>query len=123
MVEQTNTKKKEGKEEKSLEKMTVKELRAIAMEMPRSIAVHDMKKDELIAFIKEVRGVRDQEPVRAEKKIVKKIKLTKSEMKGKIKKLKEEKKEAQATNKKKKSDFLRRRISHLKKQTRRFAAA
>lgn len=121
MVE--GTKKKERKEEKSLEKMTVKELRAIAMAMPRSIAVHDMKKDELIAFINEARGIKDHETVRAEKKIVKKIKLTKSEMKRKIKKLKDEKKEAQATNNMGKSDFLRRRISHLKKQTRRFASA
>jgi hypothetical protein len=44
-------------------------------------------------------------------------------MKRKIKKLKDEKKEAQATNNMGKSDFLRRRISHLKKQTRRFASA
>jgi hypothetical protein len=121
MVEET--KKKERKEEKSLEKMTVKELKAIAMEIPGSIAVHDMKKDELIAFINEARGVRDQQPVRAEKKIVKKIKLTKSEMKKKIKQLKDEKKEVQVTNNRGKSDFLRRRISHLKKQTRRFASA
>jgi hypothetical protein len=49
--------KKEKKEVKALEKMTVKELRAIATDIPRSIAVHDMKKDELIAFIKEARGV------------------------------------------------------------------
>lgn len=116
-------KKKEHKEEKSLEKMTVKELKAIAMEIPRSIAVHDMKKAELIDFIKEARGISEQAPVKTEKKVVEKIILSKSEIKSTIKQLKEEKKAAQATNNRKKTDFLRRRISHLKKQTRRFANA
>ena len=115
--------KKEGKEEKAIEKMTVKELRAIAMELPRSIAVHDMKKDELIAFISEARGVSEKKPVKAGKKFVKKIKLTKSEIKGKIRQLKKEKKDALSENSKKKSYFLRRRISYLKKQSRKFASA
>ena len=112
-------KKDRKKEEKALEKMTVKELKAIAMEIPRAVAVHDMKKGELIAFIKEAKGIKEEEHVKAEKKVVVKIKLSKSEIKGKIKQLKEEKKTAQETNNKKRLDFLRRRISHLKKQTRR----
>jgi Asp-tRNA(Asn)/Glu-tRNA(Gln) amidotransferase A subunit family amidase len=115
-----DTKKKEHKEEeKSLEKMTVKELKAIAMEIPRSVAVHDMKKAELIDFIKEARGITEEAPAKVVKKVEKKIKLSKSEIKRIIKKLKEEKKAAQTTNSREKTDFLRRRISHLKKQTRR----
>jgi len=42
MAEETK-KKERKKEEKALEKMTVKELKAIAMEIPRAVAVHDMK--------------------------------------------------------------------------------
>jgi hypothetical protein len=114
------TKKKEHKEEKSLEKMTVKELKAIAMEIPRSVAVHDMKKAELIDFIEEARGISEKAPAKVAKKVEEKIKLSKSEIKLIIKQLKEEKKAAQTANNRKKTDFLRRRISHLKKQTRRF---
>ena len=122
MAEETK-KKEHKKEEKSLEKMTVKELRAIAMEIPRAVAVLDMKKAELVSFIKEARGIKEEEPVKIKKKVAEKIKLSKSDIKGKIKNLKEEKKAAQASKNRKKIDFLRRRISHLKKQTRRFAAA
>ena len=113
------TKKKVSKKEKSLEKMTVKELKAIAMEIPRAVAVHDMKKGELIAFIKEARGIKEEEPVKIKKKVIEKIKLTKSEIKGKIKQLKEEKKAAQDASNRKRIDLLRYRISRLKKQTRR----
>lgn len=114
--------KKEHKEEKALEKMTIKELKAIAMEIPRSVAVHDMKKAELIEFIKEARGISEQAPAIGERKDKEKIKRSKSEIKGTIKLLKEEKKAAQAMHDRKKTDFLRRRISHLKKQTRRLVS-
>ncbi|MGZ6224414.1 MAG: transcription termination factor Rho [Syntrophales bacterium] len=122
MVEETK-KKEHKKEEKALEKMTVKELRAIALEIPRAVAVNDMKKAELIACIKEARGIKDEIPVKIRKKVVAKIKLSKNEIKGKIKQLKEEKKAAQASKNRKLIDILRRRISHLKKQTRKFVAA
>ena len=122
MAEETK-KKERKKEEKTLEKMTVKELKAIAMELPRAVSVHDMKKGELIAFIKEAKGIKEEEHVKTEKKFVVKIKLSKREIKGKIKQLKEEKKAAQETYNKKRLDFLRRRISHLKKQTRRMTTA
>ncbi|MGC9975231.1 MAG: transcription termination factor Rho [Syntrophales bacterium] len=122
MVEETK-KKEHKKEEKSLEKMTVKELRAIALEIPRAVAVHDMKKEELIAFIKEATGIKDEEPVKIKDKVVAKIKLNKTEIKGKIKQLKEEKRATQVSKNRKQIDILRRRISHLKKLTRRYATA
>jgi len=122
MVEETK-KKEHKKEEKPLEKMTVKELRVIAIEIPRAVAVHDMKKAELIACIKEARGIKDEGPAKIRKKVAEKIKLSKSEIRGKIKQLKEEKKAAQALKDRKKIDILRRRISHLKKLTRRYAVA
>ena len=77
MVEDA-TKKEHKKEEKPLEKMTVKELRAIALEIPRAVAVHDMKKAELIACIKEARGIKDEAPVKIRKKVVAKIKLART---------------------------------------------
>ena len=122
MVEETK-KKEHKKEEKPLEKMTVKELRVIAIEIPRAVAVHDMKKAELIACIKEARGIKDEGPAKIRKKVAEKIKLSKSEIRGKIRQLKEEKKAAQASKNRKKIDILRRRLSHLKKLTRRYAAA
>ena len=39
-------------DEKHLDKLTIKELRDIAAEFPHERAIHDMKKEELIAFIK-----------------------------------------------------------------------
>ena len=120
MVEET--KKKERKEEKSLEKMTVKELRAIAMEMPRSIAVHDMKKDELVALIKEARGIKDETPVKKRKHLAK-IKMTKPELKARISELKVMKLQALESNDNNNVVMLRHQISQLKKKSRRFAAA
>jgi len=61
------TKKKEH-DEKHLEKLTIKELREIAMEIPHAEAIHDMKKEEIIAFIKEARGIKDETPIRKRKK-------------------------------------------------------
>lgn len=118
------TKKKQHKEEKPLEKLTVKDLREIALEIPHdhaTVAVRDMKKDELVAFIKEARGIVDEAPEKKKKKVAAKTALTKPEIKGKIKTLKQEKKSAQDAKEKKKIDILRRRINKLKKQSRKTA--
>ena len=45
--------------DKPLEKMTVKDLKEIAKEIPEISGVHGMKKDELIVAIKEVKGIQD----------------------------------------------------------------
>jgi hypothetical protein len=50
MSEETH---KKEHDEKHLEKMTIIELREIAAEIPHEKAVHEMKKEELVAFIKE----------------------------------------------------------------------
>jgi hypothetical protein len=120
------TEKKHHKEEKSVEKMTIKELREIALEIPHEhteVAVRDMNKEQLIIFIKQARGVRDEESAGSEKKKknkVKKVKvvLTKQDVKARIRKLKEEK---AAVNDRKNASILRRRISRLKKLSRRAA--
>ena len=112
---------KEHKEDKPLEKMTVKELKAIALEFPRTTSVHDMKKEELVAFIRKAKGIKDEEPV---EKVKDSEKLkTKQEMKAKIRHFKDEKMAARENKEGKKVSFLRRRISRLKKQTRRVSQA
>jgi len=121
---------KDLKETKPLYKMTVKELKEVAMEIPHdheNVAVSDMKKDELLTFIKEARGIKEEEEPEKEKKKKKKPRvrqtLSKKEIREKIIQLREEKREAQKTRNQKKIDLLRRHISRLKKQTRKIAQA
>ncbi len=114
------SKKKEQHEEKPLDRMTVKELREIAMDIPHSTAVHDMKKEELVAFIREARGIKDEAPVKKRKKVVK-LKMTKAELKAKIRELKGMRLQALEAEEGKKAAALRHRISGLKKKSRRVA--
>ena len=116
------TKKKEPHAEKPLEKMTVKELREIAIEIPHAQAVHDMKKEEIIAFIREARGIRDEAPSRKKKKVVK-LRMTKPELKTRIRELKGLKTQARVEKHGKKVKVLRRMISRLKKKSRKAAGA
>jgi len=70
---------KKEHDEKHLDKLTVKELREIAAEIPHEKAIHDMKKEELVAFIKEAKGIKDESPIR-KKKHIGKIKMTKPDL-------------------------------------------
>ena len=54
--------------EKPLDKMTAPEWREIAKNIEGVTGVHAMKKDELLSLIKEDRGIKDEEPVKAKKK-------------------------------------------------------
>lgn len=100
--------------QKALEKMTVKELREMAKEIPQIVGVHGMKKEELIVEIKKAKGIAD-EPL-------KKTDASVSQLKQKIKALKIERQAALKASDKKKATIFRRRISRLKKRTRRAAA-
>ena len=113
---------KKEHDEKHLEKLTVKELREIAAEIPHERAIHDMKKDELVAFIKEARGIKDEALAKKKKHAVK-IKMTKPELKAKIRELKVLRWQALESNENKKAVMLRQHISRLKKKSRRVAAA
>ena len=113
---------KKEHDEKHLEKLTIKELREIAAEIPHEKAVHEMKKEELIAFIKEARGIKDEEPVH-KKRHIGKIKMTKPELKAKIRELKVLRIQALESNENKKAFRLRHQINKLKKKSRRLAAA
>ena len=103
---------KEAKE-KPLEKMTAKELREVAKEIPDITGVHGMNKDELVAEIKKARGI--EEP--ASKKKNSSIR----EIKQKLAQLKVKRAEALEAKDGKTATILRRKISRLKKKTRRAA--
>lgn len=119
MSEETS-KKEHG--EKHLEKLTIKELREIAAKIPHERAILDMKKEELVAFIKEARGIKDETPAKKKKPVIK-IKMSKAELKTRIRELKALKEQALESNENKKVVLLRHRISQLKKKSRRMAAA
>ena len=119
MSEETH---KKEHDEKHLDKLTVKELRDIAAEIPHERALHDMKKEELIAFIKEAKGIKNEGHVHRHKPKGK-IKMTKPELKAKIRELKVQRWQALEDREGKKAVMLRHQISQLKKKSRHVAAA
>jgi hypothetical protein len=100
--------------EKPLEKMTVTDLREMAKEIPEITGVHGMRKEELIAAIKKSKGIVD-EPV-------KKADATLGEIKKKIKAIKAQRQAAIEAKDRKMATIYKRRISKLKKKSRRAAA-
>ena len=100
--------------QKALEKMTVKDLREMAMDMPGIVGVHGMKKEELIVAIKEVKGIKD-EPV-------KKADASVTEIKKKIRAIKVQRQAALEAKDRKMATIYKRRISRLKKKSRKAAA-
>lgn len=99
---------------KPLEKMTVKELREMAKEMPGITGVHGMKKEDLIVAIKDAKGIKTIP--------VKKADATIAALKKKIRALKVERQAALEAKDRKMATIYKRRISRLKKRTRRIAA-
>jgi len=106
------SKKKEEKE-KPLERLTAKDLREIAKEIPEVSGVYGMNKPELISAIKKARGIVEEAPKKGESSV--------RDIKKKIRSLRADQGAAQAADEKKKAKILRRKISRLKKQTRRAA--
>jgi hypothetical protein len=106
-------KKQKEQKEKPLDRMTAKELREVAVEIPDIVGAHGMNKAELLAAIKEARGIVDDQK--------KKSKVSMREIKKTIRELKAMREEAKAQDDKNKVQVLRRRISRLKKKTRRAA--
>lgn len=102
--------------EKPLEKMTAKELREMALGIEGIVGVHSMNKPELISAIKEAKGIVDDKARAVDSGTIR-------ETKGKIRALKAQREQARSDGDKKKVDVMRRRISRLKKKTRRMAAA
>jgi hypothetical protein len=106
-------KKEKEKKEKPLDRMTAKELREVALKIPEITGVHGMNKAELLGAIREARGIVEQKG--------KKSGVSTREIKKKIQELRVLKVEASESNDKAKAKVLRRRISRLKKKTRRAA--
>lgn len=106
-------KKEKAQQEKPLDKMTAKELRDLALTLEGIVGVHAMNKTELIAAVKEAKGIVDA-PGTKKSVDMRAIKLS-------IAQLREKRTQAKAEGKKKLADSLRRRISRLKKKTRRAA--
>ena len=104
-------KKKEAKE-KPLEKMTSKELREVAMEIPDIVGAHGMNKAELISAIKQSRGIEEEGGGKSSEV---------REIKQKIKDLKSKREAALEKDDEKMADILRKRIIRLKKKSRRAA--
>jgi cell division protein FtsX len=109
--------------EKPLDKMTAKELREVAGEIPGAEGVQAMKKEQLLEVIKKARGIKEEAPEeKREKRGVEKDPRIR-ELKQKIIVLQQEKEAARAARDRKKLDVLRRRINRLKKRTRKVAQA
>lgn len=100
---------------KTLDKMTAKELRTLAVEkIPSIVGASGMSKEDLIARIKEIFGISDDEGgVSPYKEQILRIKREIREMRIAKKQ----------TEDRKQRDLLRRRINKLKKRTRRLARA
>jgi cell division protein FtsX len=108
-------KEKKEKKEKPLDRMTAKELREMALGMEGIVGVHAMNKSELVAAIKEAKGIE------AEKKRDKSGDVR--SIKKKIKELRSQKETMKEAGEKDKVQMLRRKISRLKKKTRRATEA
>ena len=106
-------KKEKTAKEKPLEKMTATELREVAKEIPDITGVHGMNKAELVKTIKEAQGIKDEKERKTDTSV--------REIKAKIKLLKAERESALIDKDKKRAGIYRRRISRLKKRTRRAA--
>lgn len=105
-------KKEKEKKEKPFDKMTAKELRELAISTGEAVGVHAMNKAELIAAIKEARGIVEEK---------KKKGTDVRALKEKAKALRDKHQQAEEAGNRKLADSFRRRISNLKKKTRRAA--
>lgn len=101
--------KKKVVKEKPLEKMTVTDLREIAKQITDIVGVHGMNKGDLVAVIKEERGIKDES---------KKTSGDVRKIKARIRVLKEQRGQALEANDDQKAAIYRRKISRLKKKTR-----
>jgi carbamoylphosphate synthase small subunit len=104
--------KKETKE-KPLDKMTAKELRDVAITIPEIVGVHGMNKNELISAVKKARGIAEESTKTASSDV--------REIKQQIKVFKAQRVQALESDDARKAAICRRRISRLKKKTRRAA--
>lgn len=106
--------------EKPLDKITVKELREIAKEIPEITGAHGMIKADLLDAIKKAQGI-EGKPKEKPKTKPKKTDRSVKSLKKVIKALRQKQAKAGDTDDKKMATIYRRKISRLKKKTRRAA--
>ena len=105
-------KKKKEKKEKPLEKYTIKELREEALGIEGIQGVHGMNKEELLVLLREHKGIPEPQKKRKTKSV--------RDIKKKVADLKETRNRERAEGASRtRLNILRRKISRLKKQTRR----
>jgi cell division protein FtsX len=111
------------KKEKPLEKMTAKELREMALGLPGIEGAHAMKKEELVAAIRQAKGITEEAPKKEKPIVTKKVKvvMAPAELKHKVRELRAKREEVLQQRNWKMAEILRKRISRLKKKTRRAA--
>ena len=100
--------------EKPLEKMTATELREMAKDLPDITGAHGMNKPELVVAIKKAKGIKEDKPRKSRGSI--------REMKKNIRALRSKQEKAVEKKDKKMAAIFRRRISRLKKNSRRAVA-
>ncbi|MBU0729573.1 MAG: Rho termination factor N-terminal domain-containing protein [Proteobacteria bacterium] len=127
-------------ENQPLEKMTVKDLREMAKDIPGLAGIHAMKKDELLEAIRGAQGDTGKAPAtadkpvkvadpapkkspKAKKKAVSVKDLTQIQIKKLIVELRQEKAAAKEAKDNKLAKIIRRRIHLLKKKTKNKPAA
>ena len=98
---------------KPLDKMTVKELKEVALELPEITGVHGMNKPELLAKIKEAKGIVDD--------TVQEHSASVGKVKNRINAFKAKRAAALQENDARMATIYRRRISRLKKKSRKVA--
>ena len=106
---------------KDLDRMTVKELKALAAEETDLTGIHAMKKAELLEALKEARGIIEEKA--SKKKVVDKKEVTVKQLKEKVVELKGKREEARKAKDKRMVGILRRKISRLKKTARKISQA
>jgi cell division protein FtsX len=104
-------KERKDKKEKPLDRMTAKELREMALQIQGIVGVHAMNKNELLAAIREAKGIVDEK----KRQTAVDVRV----IKQKIRELRSQKEALKESGEKRKVITLRRRISRLKKKTRR----
>lgn len=107
-------KKEKQAKEKPLDKMTATELRQMAAEIPDITGASGMNKAELLKEIKKARGIEEGSGE-------KKAKVSMRELKKRIRELKEKRRQVLDADDKKMAAIYRRRLSRLKKKTRKAA--
>ena len=105
------------KSEKPLDKMTVKELRDVAKEIPEITGAHGMIKADLLEAIMQAQGIEEIPKAKSKTKAKKTARDAKS-LKKAIKAIRKKQAQAAAANDKKMAAIYRRKISRLKKKTR-----